>query len=231
MGNKATRNEHALYDEASEHYVRRGHFYRYKGAVHDKESEEMIMKTDQNELPVRYSNLSKVVFAAGCFWGTEKSFWRMPGVYATAVGYIGGNDHEGVPTYRRVCSGKTKHAEATLVLYDSKVVHLTDLLRLFFACHDPTQGNRQGNDYGSQYRSGIYVTSKEDEALCRKALNSMEGVLLQSGFNRITTEIQVNRTFWYAESYHQCYLAKPGNRQYCSAEPTGSTLPMKEGTG
>ena len=219
MGNKAATSSSTtpttpppLYDESIEHYVRRGHFYR-----HSKHND-----TDLGALPPHHK---KVVLAAGCFWGTEKAFWRLPGVYATAVGYIAGNDSAGKPSYRKVCSGKTGHAEATLVIYDPTVVSLTDLLRLFFACHDPTQGDGQGNDRGSQYRSGIYVTHPEDETVARDALRSMGTVLARDGFANITTEIQVGRQFWYAEAYHQCYLAKPGNRQYCSAEPTGRTLP------
>ena len=211
MGNQQqSRETHNLYDEQTEHFIRRGNYYRHKNN-----------DTDTGELP---PGLQKVVLAAGCFWGTEKSFWRLPGVYATAVGYIAGDDTV-KPTYRKVCSGKTGHAEATLVIYDPAIINLIDILRLFFSCHDPTQGDGQGNDRGSQYRSGIYVSNQRDLITAQTAINAMNTVLSNDGYPLITTELQLNKQFWYAESYHQCYLAKPGNRQYCSAEPTGRRLP------
>jgi peptide-methionine (S)-S-oxide reductase len=214
MGNQPTtqsRDTYNIYNEAIEHYVRRGHYYR-RAASDD---------CADGSLPIGHQ---KVIFAAGCFWGTEKAFWRLPGVYATAVGYIGGDDSE-KPTYRKVCSGKTGHAEATLVIYDSSLVTLVDLLRLFFACHDPTQGDGQGNDRGTQYRSGIYVSNEEDATIARAAITAMDNVLSADGYPSVTTELEVGRQFWYAEPKHQCYLAKPGSRQYCSAEPTGRKLP------
>eukprot|EP00457_Paulinella_chromatophora_P004643 gb/GEZN01004655.1/.p1 GENE.gb/GEZN01004655.1/~~gb/GEZN01004655.1/.p1 ORF type:complete len:470 (+),score=85.00 gb/GEZN01004655.1/:121-1530(+) len=173
--------------------------------------------------------LEVMVFAAGCFWGTEKGFWRIPGVYTTAVGYIAGNVEN--PTYRQVCAGTTGHTECTQVVWDPKEVSASDMLHHFWDCHDPTQGNGQGNDRGTQYRSGIYCTTLEQLALARSSLKAFEAALSKQGYGPITSELKgpdakgLPPKFWYAEDYHQQYLAKPGNRQYCSAEPTGVTVP------
>jgi peptide-methionine (S)-S-oxide reductase len=164
------------------------------------------------------AHLSRAVFACGCFWGTEKAFWRLPGVYSTAVCYINGRTAN--PTYRQVCSGSTHHTEATLVYFDRARISLADLLRNFVNCHNPTQGNRQGRDRGSQYRSGVYVYEEDDLTVARAALKAFERVLSRP----ITSETVLGVEPWLAETYHQQYLAKPGNRQYCSAEPTGKTL-------
>jgi len=173
--------------------------------------------------------LQMCVFAAGCFWGTEKGFWRLPGVYSTAVGYVAG--HTANPTYRQVCSGRTGHTEATLVVWNPGEISLSDLLRRFLDCHDPTQGDRQGNDVGTQYRSGIYTADEEQAQVARACLKAYEAVLRESGYKQISTEVKVGQHFWFAEGYHQQYLAKPGARPYCSAEPTGKPVPPPEQWG
>ncbi|MEB3199035.1 MAG: peptide-methionine (S)-S-oxide reductase MsrA [Synechococcaceae cyanobacterium] len=160
----------------------------------------------------------EALFGCGCFWGAEKGFWRLPGVVTTAVGYAGGRTPS--PTYNQVCSGGTGHAEVVRVVWDRQQLGFSDLLRLFWECHDPTQGDRQGNDRGSQYRSALYV---DDPALMELALASRDhyGTLLAAaGFGPITTEIASDREFHFAEPYHQQYLAKPGSRPYCSAQPS-----------
>jgi peptide-methionine (S)-S-oxide reductase len=164
----------------------------------------------------------EALFGCGCFWGAEKGFWRLPGVVTTAVGYAGGTGDD--PTYRDVCSGRTGHAEVVRVVWRSDQVHFSDLLKLFWECHDPTQGDRQGNDRGSQYRSAIYV---DDPVLREQAGASRDHYgqeLAAAGFGPITTEIRSDVRFHYAEPYHQQYLAKPGSRPYCSAQPTGIRL-------
>lgn len=165
---------------------------------------------------------AEVLFGCGCFWGAEKGFWRLPGVVTTAVGYAGGASP--APTYREVCSGQTGHAEVVRVVWDRAALGFADLLKLFWECHDPTQGNRQGNDVGSQYRSVIYV---EDPALLALAQASQEAygqLLIAAGRGAITTEIGSGHRFFPAEEYHQQYLAKPGSRPYCSAQPSGLLL-------
>jgi len=164
-------------------------------------------------------------FGAGCFWGTEKGFWRMPGVYTTAVGYCGGHEGDAEPTYEDVCSGTTGHNEVTQVVWDPSVISFADILRQFWRCHNPTQGNRQGNDRGSQYRSGIYCSDETQVSAATASLKAFDKALRQQGFPAITTEVRVGVPFHYAEDYHQQYLAKPRARQYCSAEPTGISLP------
>ena len=164
----------------------------------------------------------EVLFGCGCFWGAEKGFWRLPGVETTAVGYAGGSDP--APSYDAVCSGRTGHAEVVRVVWNNDRIDFSDLLKLFWECHDPTQGNRQGNDRGSQYRSAIYVN---DPALVQLALASRDAyqeLLSAKGFGRITTEIAQDQSFYPAEAYHQQYLAKPGGRPYCSAQPSGISL-------
>jgi peptide-methionine (S)-S-oxide reductase len=161
-------------------------------------------------------------FGCGCFWGAEKGFWRLPGVVTTAVGYAGGELAN--PSYEQVCSGRSGHAEVVRVVWDQGRLDFSDLLKLFWECHDPTQGNRQGNDRGSQYRSAIYV---EDPALLAVAEASRDAYgqqLAAAGFGAITTELRQGVTFHGAEAYHQQYLAKPGSRPYCSAQPTGVAL-------
>lgn len=165
---------------------------------------------------------SDVLFGCGCFWGAEKGFWRLPGVVSTAVGYAGGALED--PSYQQVCSGRTGHAEVVRVVWDRQSVGFADLLKLFWECHDPTQGDRQGNDRGSQYRSAIYVSSDQDRVLAETSREAYQGLLSAAGHGSITTEIRRGVRFWSAETYHQQYLAKPGSRPYCSAQPTGVEL-------
>jgi len=167
--------------------------------------------------------VESVVFGTGCFWGTEKGFWRLPGVFATSVGYCAGATPN--PTYNEVCSGATGHNEVVRVAYDPAKVSFTDLLRNFWQSHDPTQGNGQGNDRGTQYRSGIYFSSPAQQALAEASKASYEADLGRP----VTTEIIPAPEFYFAEDYHQQYLAKPGNRQYCSAQPTGQKLAAYDG--
>lgn len=170
--------------------------------------------------------LNVAIFATGCFWGTEKGFWRLPGVSATSVGYIGGYTEN--PTYEEVCSTRTGHTEAVQVVYDQSKISYVDLLRLFWQSHDPTQGNGQGNDRGTQYRSGVYPTTPEQRVLAEASKAAYEKALRAAGRGKtdmITTEIKEGQRYYYAEDYHQQYLAKPGGRQYCSAQPTEVPLP------
>tara|TARA_Y100001968_G_C19174022_1_gene627082 strand:+ start:101 stop:814 length:714 start_codon:yes stop_codon:yes gene_type:complete len=168
------------------------------------------------------------IFACGCFWGTEKGFWKLPGVVTTAVGYAGGYVDE--PNYQQVCAGKTGHTEVVRVVWETSLIDFSDLLKLFWECHDPTQGDRQGNDSGSQYRSAIYTTTNRQITLAKASLNCYQSILQKKGYGPITTEIKSNQTFHYAEQYHQQYLAKPGSRPYCSAMPTKAILGQFEGS-
>jgi peptide-methionine (S)-S-oxide reductase len=164
----------------------------------------------------------EAVFACGCFWGAEKGFWRLPGVVSTAVGYAGGTVEN--PSYNQVCSGRTGHTEVVRVVWSTPAIDFSDLLKLFWECHDPTQGNRQGNDTGSQYRSAIYTTTEQQLLLANASKEAYQGELNQRGFGAITTEILADQQFFFAEEYHQQYLAKPGSRPYCSAMPTQALL-------
>jgi peptide-methionine (S)-S-oxide reductase len=164
----------------------------------------------------------EVLFGCGCFWGAEKGFWRLPGVITTAVGYAGGGVVD--PSYQQVCSGRTGHAEVVRVVWSRERVDLSDLLKLFWECHDPTQGDRQGNDRGSQYRSAIVVYSPTDLALAEASRDAYGALLREAGRGPITTEIVADAPLYYAEPYHQQYLAKPGSRPYCSAQPSGVRL-------
>lgn len=168
------------------------------------------------------AGLEQAVFGLGCFWGAERAFWETPGVDATAVGYAGGYTRN--PDYREVCSGLTGHAEVVLVVFDPERVTYEDLLRVFWESHDPTQGMRQGNDVGTQYRSVIYATGDEQAAAARASLTAYQGQLTHAGYGRITTEIAPLDAFYYAEEYHQQYLAKnPGG--YCGLGGTGVSCP------
>ena len=166
--------------------------------------------------------LREVQFGCGCFWGAEKGFWRLPGVVSTAVGYAGGKGTN--PSYQEVCGGRTGHAEVVRVVFDPQRIGFADLLKLFWECHDPTQGDRQGNDRGSQYRSAIYVSGADQLAEAEASRRAYGELLAQAGFGPITTEIREAVPFHAAEPYHQQYLAKPGSRPYCSAMPTGVPL-------
>ncbi len=171
------------------------------------------------------AGIETAIFGLGCFWGAERMFWTLPGVHVTAVGYAGGATPN--PTYEEVCSGRTGHNEVVLVAYDPKVIGYADLVRRFFEGHNPTQGMRQGNDAGTQYRSGVYGdAAQRAEAGAAKA--AYEPVLAKNGFGPITTEIVDTPTFYYAEAYHQQYLAKnPGG--YCGLGGTGVSCPVGVG--
>jgi peptide-methionine (S)-S-oxide reductase len=159
----------------------------------------------------------------GCFWGAERVFWSLPGVYATAVGYQGG--HTPNPTYHEVCTGRTGHAEVVRVVFDPRRVRYDDLLRVFWESHDPTQGMRQGNDVGTQYRSAVYVHSEAQRRAAESSREAYGRALRARGLGEITTEIREAPPFYYAEAYHQQYLAKnPGG--YCGLGGTGVTCPV-----
>ena len=162
--------------------------------------------------------LEQVAFGAGCFWGAERLFWQIEGVYTTAVGYAGGYTPN--PTYEEVCTGLTGHAEVVLVVYDPAKVSFARLLKAFLEEHDPTQGMRQGNDIGTQYRSAIYFTTPEQEAIARAALADFQRGLTEAGYGNITTEVAPLDAFYYAEDYHQQYLHKNPNG-YCGLKGTG----------
>ena len=166
--------------------------------------------------------LELAMFGMGCFWGAERCFWEMQGVWSTSVGYAGG--HTSNPTYEEVCSGRTGHNEVVRVVFDPEVVDYDDLLRCFWESHDPTQGMRQGNDIGTQYRSGIYFTSGEQEAAAATSRDAFQAALAASGRGRITTEIQEAPEFYFAEDFHQQYLAKVPSG-YCGLGGTGVTFP------
>ena len=170
---------------------------------------------------------AEVFFGCGCFWGAEKGFWRLPGVVTTAVGYAGGSLSE--PSYQQVCSGRTGHAEVVRVVWDPARLGFADLLKLFWECHDPTQGDRQGNDCGSQYRSALYMTGPEQRQQAEASRDAYQQLLGAEGYGAITTELLDNARFWPAETYHQQYLAKPGSRPYCSAQPSGVRLGSFDG--
>lgn len=167
--------------------------------------------------------LEEVLFGLGCFWGAEKMFWSIPGVAATSVGYAGGFTPHA--TYEEVCSGQTGHTEVVRVVYDPSRVSLEQLLRVFWEGHDPTQGMRQGGDTGTQYRSAIYVTSPAQAAAATASRDAYQGWLAASGYGAITTEIAPKQAFYFAEDYHQQYLAKNPNG-YCGHGGTGVTCPI-----
>ena len=169
------------------------------------------------------AGLQQALFGLGCFWGAERRFWEQPGVYSTAVGYAGG--HTPNPTYQEVCTGLTGHNEVVLVIFDPQVLHYADLLRVFWEAHDPTQGMRQGNDIGTQYRSGIYTCTAEQTEQAQASRTHYQQALTAAGRGTITTEIREAPPFYYAEDYHQQYLAKnPGG--YCGLGGTGVRYPV-----
>ncbi|MBZ8181710.1 MAG: peptide-methionine (S)-S-oxide reductase MsrA [Oscillatoria sp. PMC 1051.18] len=166
--------------------------------------------------------MEMALFGLGCFWGAERRFWQQEGVYTTAVGYAGG--YTSNPTYQEVCTGKTGHNEVVRVVYDPKVISYEDLLKVFWESHNPTQGMRQGNDVGTQYRSGIYVYSDSQKQLAEASKQAYQQALQNSGYGEITTEIIDAPEFYYAEDYHQQYLAKnPGG--YCGLGGTNVSCP------
>jgi peptide-methionine (S)-S-oxide reductase len=163
-------------------------------------------------------NMQQAVFGLGCFWGAERKFWQLEGVYTTAAGYCAGYTPN--PTYQEVCTGMTGHNEVVLVVFDPSMVSYKQLLKVFWEAHDPTQGMRQGNDVGTQYRSGIYYFDDEQRQFAEQSLQAYQDRLQASGFAAITTEIKLASAFYYAEDYHQQYLAKNPNG-YCGLGGTG----------
>ena len=169
------------------------------------------------------AGLDTAMFALGCFWGAEKKFWQVPGVFTTAVGYAAGITPN--PTFREVCSGMTGHAEVVLVVFDPKRVTYDDLLKVFWESHDPTQGMRQGNDVGTQYRSGIYYYGDAQRAAAERSRDEYQRALSTSGYGPITTEIVAAPELYYAEDYHQQYLDKNPDG-YCGLGGTGVSCPV-----
>ena len=169
------------------------------------------------------AGLARAMFGMGCFWGAERKFWQLAGVYTTAVGYAAG--HTPNPTYREVCSGMTGHTEAVLVVYDPNLIRYEDLLKTFWEDHNPTQGMRQGNDIGTQYRSGIYYEDEEQRRAAEASRDAYQRQLSAAGYGAITTEILPAPEFYYAEDYHQQYLAKNPDG-YCGLGGTGVSCPV-----
>ena len=164
----------------------------------------------------------EIILGAGCFWGVERKFWDLDGVYLTSVGYCGGELNN--PSYEEVCKGQSNHAEVIKIYYDPGVITLTDLLVVFWECHDPTQGMRQGNDIGTQYRSFINCLHNEDIKIINDSKIKYQSILIQNGYSEITTEIVENKSYFIAEEYHQQYLAKNPNG-YCGIGGTNCPFP------
>ena len=175
-----------------------------------------ILSTDIKKLP--NSQEDEIIFGCGCFWGAEKCFWKLPGVVTTSVGYAGGEKKN--PTYYEVCSGMTGHAEVVKVVWNINEIDISDLLKMFWECHNPTQKNRQGNDMGTQYRSTIYYKNDSNKDKIYSSKEAYQEELYKNNLGLIETEIKKINTYYYAEDYHQQYLAVEGSRQYCSASPT-----------
>ncbi|WP_203290729.1 peptide-methionine (S)-S-oxide reductase MsrA [Maricaulis parjimensis] len=172
--------------------------------------------------------MDEIIFGMGCFWGVERLFWQTQGVWHTAVGYAGGISPN--PTYEEVCSGQTGHAEVVRVIYDPSVIALDDILKVFWEGHDPTQGMRQGNDLGTQYRSAIYTTTADQAELAHQSRATYQAELDKVGMGPITTQIERAGDFYYAEDYHQQYLAKNPDG-YCGLGGTGVVCPIGLGVG
>lgn len=201
-----------------------------KKSLLPSESEALQGRAEEVEVPDEHflkgtpikgpypEGLDQAVFGMGCFWGVEKKFWLLDGVYTTAVGYSGGFTKN--PTYREVCTGMTGHNEVVLVVFDPKKISYEVLLKTFWEDHDPTQGMQQGNDVGTQYRSGAYVFNQEQKSAATDSLTSYQQNLNKSGFGVITTEIEPVGPFYFAEHYHQQYLAKNPDG-YCGVDGTG----------
>ena len=170
-----------------------------------------------------FPGMQRVLFGMGCFWGAERKFWSIPGVHTTAVGYAAGDTPN--PTYREVCSGQTNHNEVVLVVFDPAQVSFEALLKVFWENHDPTQGMRQGNDVGTQYRSGIYCADEAQRAAAERSRDAFQQRLTQAGYGEITSEILPMPAFYYAEDYHQQYLAKNPDG-YCGLGGTGVSCPI-----
>ncbi|MBM7492548.1 peptide-methionine (S)-S-oxide reductase [Micromonospora luteifusca] len=169
--------------------------------------------------------LQVAVFGMGCFWGAERLFWTLPGVYTTSAGYAGGITRN--PTYEETCSGRTGHAEVVQVVYDPSKITYEDLLKVFWENHDPTQGMRQGNDVGTQYRSAIYTTTDEQRAIAESSRDAFQPIVKRAGKGEITTEIAPLGSYYFAEDYHQQYLAPTKNPNgYCNHGPNGLSCPV-----
>lgn len=180
---------------------------------------------NQRTLDEHPQHFSQIYLGMGCFWGAERLFWNTSGVFVTAVGYGGG--HMDLPTYAAVCSSNTGHAELVQVIFDPSMITVAEILKIFFENHDPTQGNRQGNDVGSQYRSVIYVTSSAQLVLARAILAQFDQVLSSLAYPKITTEIEYIKQFYLAENEHQQYLAK-NPHGYCGLKGLGSSCPIAQ---
>jgi peptide-methionine (S)-S-oxide reductase len=176
-----------------------------------------------NKLEPPFPGMEEATFGMGCFWGAERKFWELPGVYSTMVGYAGGTTEN--PTYREVCSGMTGHTEVVRVIFDPKVVGYDALLRTFWENHDPTQGMRQGNDVGTQYRSAIYYANDAQKKAAEASRDAYQNRLRDAGYGDVTTEIAPAGAFYYAEEYHQQYLAKNPDG-YCGIGGTGVSCPV-----
>jgi len=185
-------------------------------------AERHLVKGTPLRLPFP-DGMETAIFAMGCFWGAERKFWTVPGVYTTAVGYAGGFTPN--PTYEEVCSGRTGHTEVVLVVFDPSVVSYDALLRVFWESHNPTQGMRQGNDAGTQYRSAVYASSPAQLAAVKASRHTYQQMLEKAGFGEITTELAEDTRFFYAEDYHQQYLARHPNG-YCGLGGTGVSCPV-----
>jgi peptide-methionine (S)-S-oxide reductase len=184
---------------------------------------EMHFVNGHRIVPPFPAGTKEAVFALGCFWGAERLFWQLPGVYSTAVGYAGGFTPN--PTYQEVCSGETGHAEVVRVIYDPEKIDYEDLLKVFWESHDPTQGMRQGNDVGTQYRSAVYVLDQEQKQVAEESRQAYQKRLSAAGRGSITTQITDAPQFYYAEDYHQQYLAKNPDG-YCGIKGTGVSCPI-----
>ena len=187
--------------------------------TNDAYSLHRILKTDIQKDPNVEED--EIIFGCGCFWGAEKCFWKLPGVITTSVGYAGGEKNN--PTYYEVCSGLTGHSEVVRVIWDKREIDISDLLKMFWECHDPTQKNRQGNDIGTQYRSAIFCSNEDDIKKANDSKKKFQNVLSKNKYSDITTEISLIKNYYLAEEYHQQYLAKNPNG-YCGLGGTGCTL-------
>ena len=201
-----------------------------KKSILPLESEALLGRDEEIEVPTEHfvkgtplkgpfpDNLKEAIFGMGCFWGVERRFWELDGVYSTAAGYAGGFTKN--PSYKEVCTGFTGHNEVVLVVYDPAIISYESLLTTFWEDHDPTQGMRQGNDKGTQYRSGIYFSNEEEKAIIKKTMEQYQAQLKANGLGQITTEVKEADQFYYAEHYHQQYLAKNPDG-YCALAGTG----------
>ena len=201
-----------------------------KKSILPLESEALHGRDEEIEVPAEHfvkgtplkgpfpDNLKEAIFGMGCFWGVERRFWELDGVYSTAAGYAGGFTKN--PSYKEVCTGFTGHNEVVLIVYDPAIISYESLLTTFWEDHDPTQGMRQGNDIGTQYRSGIYFSNEEEKAIIKKTMEQYQAQLKANGLGQITTEVKEAGKFYYAEHYHQQYLAKNPDG-YCALAGTG----------